>query len=346
LGNFIYDQLLSRRPHFLHDLSRAVDFVFVKAALKDFYVNCGRAPWDPVVMFKMVFLQFLYDLSDRQLEERATWDLMFKFFLGLSAEELPPDHTTLCHFRQRLRAEGFQKFFNRVVEQARAQGLVVDRLQIIDATHMSAKVDLFRRKKEHRDGDYDDHYVDRNSPDPDVRFGRKTPKKGFCGYKCHVVQDADSELIVQALATPGNVADAAVLPRLAQPQAKELTEDKAYDSKANRAHLVALEVAPGPHPRYPRPGRPRRSWRERSKIKRKFAEKSFTACARPGTGGWLKWPSRLSWWPWWSTSSAGSLCSSCEVQPSFVLLRPNSEPKPLNLRDLTRKTLKIEVKAL
>jgi hypothetical protein len=88
---------------------------------------------------------------------------------------------------------------------------------------MTAKVDLYRLKKEHRDGDDDDHYVDRNSPDPDARFGRKTPKKGFYAYKCHVVQDADPEFIVQALATPGNTADAAVLPQLAQPQAQELT---------------------------------------------------------------------------------------------------------------------------
>ena len=46
-GNFIYDQLLRRRPHFLSDLSRAVDFSFVKAALKDFYVDWGRAPLGP-----------------------------------------------------------------------------------------------------------------------------------------------------------------------------------------------------------------------------------------------------------------------------------------------------------
>jgi hypothetical protein len=39
LGDFIYDQLLRRRPHFLHELSRAVDFAFVKAALKDSYVD-------------------------------------------------------------------------------------------------------------------------------------------------------------------------------------------------------------------------------------------------------------------------------------------------------------------
>jgi len=37
LDNFIYDQLLQRRPHFLHELSQAVNFAFVKQALKDFY---------------------------------------------------------------------------------------------------------------------------------------------------------------------------------------------------------------------------------------------------------------------------------------------------------------------
>lgn len=288
-GNFIYDQLLRRRPHFLSDLSQAVDFSFVKVALKDFYVDWGRDPWDPVLMFKMVFLQFFYDLSDRDIEEQCTWNMLFKCFLGLSAEELPPDHTVLCRFRQRLGAEGFQRLFNQVVEQARSQGLVSDRLHIIDATHMTAKVDLFRLKKEHQDGNDDDHYVDRSSPDSDARFGRKTPKKGFYGYKSHVVQDADSELIVQVLTTPGNVPDGVVLPTLAQPQAQELTGDKAYDSKANRSHLAALGVASGLHPRRPRPGRPRKSWRERPKIERKFAEcKQFHGLRRARYWGLAK----------------------------------------------------------
>jgi hypothetical protein len=60
---------------------------------------------------------------------------------------------------------------------------------------MTAKVDLFPLKQEHRDDDDDDHYVDRNSPDPDARFGQKTPKKGFYGYRSHVIQDAASELL-------------------------------------------------------------------------------------------------------------------------------------------------------
>ena len=198
--------------------------------------------------------------------------MLFKSFLGLSAEELPPDHTVLCRFRQRLGAAGFQRLFNQVVEQARAQGLVSDRLHIIDATHMTAKVDLFRLKQEHQDGDDDDHYVDRSSPDPDARFGRKSPQKGFYGYKSHMVQDADSEFLVQAATTPGNVPDGAVLSQVAQSQAQEMTGDKAYDSKTNRTHLAELGVACGLIPRRRGPGRPRNSWRERPKIERKFAE--------------------------------------------------------------------------
>ncbi len=95
-------------------------------------------------MFKKVFLQFLYDLSDREVEERATFDMSFKWFLWLSADDLPPDHTTLCRFRQGLGPEEFQQLFTGVVEQAREQGLVSHRLHILDATHMEAKVDLFR----------------------------------------------------------------------------------------------------------------------------------------------------------------------------------------------------------
>jgi|GEM_PF-1955481 len=42
LSNFTYNQLLRRRPHFLYDLSQAVEFSFVKAALNDLYVSWGR----------------------------------------------------------------------------------------------------------------------------------------------------------------------------------------------------------------------------------------------------------------------------------------------------------------
>ena len=272
-GNFLYDQILSQRPHFLKDLAPVVDFSFVREHCKGFYADWGRDPWDPVLMFKMVFLQFLYDLSDREIEEQAAFNLVYKWFLGLSTEELPPDHTTLCRFRNRLGAEGFEKLFNHVVEQARNRGFITDRLHIIDSTDIAARVDLFRLKKEHKGkGDDDDHYVDRHSPDPDARFGRKSKKKSFYGYKVHKVEDADSEFIVKVKTTPGNVHDGTQLPALADGRAGETTGDKAYDSEANHAHLAAVGVTSGIIRRQRRPGRPRHSSRERPKIERKFSE--------------------------------------------------------------------------
>jgi IS5 family transposase len=47
--------------------------------------------------------------------------MLFKSFLGLRAEKLPPNHTIHCRFRQRLEAEGFQRLFNKVVDQAHTQ---------------------------------------------------------------------------------------------------------------------------------------------------------------------------------------------------------------------------------
>jgi IS5 family transposase len=79
------------------------------------------------------------------------------------------------------------------------------RLHIIDSTHIAARVDLFRLNQKHKgkgNGDDDDHYIDRHSPDRDARFGRKSKKKFFYGYKAHKVEDADSGFIVQVKTTP------------------------------------------------------------------------------------------------------------------------------------------------
>ena len=137
--------------HLLRKLAATVDFGFVSELVSDCYCpDNGRPSWDPLVLFKAVFLQFLYDLSDRQVEEQVNTHLACKWFVGLQPEEPGPDHSALggCshphRFRARLGPEKFQQIFNQIVTQAREAGLISDRLRIIDATHLAAKVDLFR----------------------------------------------------------------------------------------------------------------------------------------------------------------------------------------------------------
>jgi hypothetical protein len=109
----IYDELIPA-DHLVRKVSATVDFTFVSGLVSDCYCpdNNGRPPWDALVLFKVVFLlfdklrvvsnvepQFLYDLSDREIEEQVNLNLAGKWFAGLGPEEHAPDHSTLCRFR-------------------------------------------------------------------------------------------------------------------------------------------------------------------------------------------------------------------------------------------------------
>ena len=235
----------------------------------------GRPSWDPLILFKVVFLQFLYDLSDREIEEQVNLHLACKWFAGLQPEEAAPDHSTLCRFRSRLGPEKFQQIFNEIITQAREAGLVSDRLRIIDATHLQAKADLFRLPQPPPDTS---PAQAPGSPDPDARFGRKSEKKSFYGYKEHIGIDADSELVTAVSVTPGNVADSQMLGPLIDPHAREVTADKGYDTDANHQRLKEggqrssiIIKANRTNPEIIGQANPK-SQRERPNIERKFAE--------------------------------------------------------------------------
>jgi IS5 family transposase len=272
-GDWLYAQVLGDRPHLLRDLRRLVDFEFVNEECAPLYEEeTGRPPYEPALMFKIVCLQFLYNLSDREVEDAVTYNLLYKWFLGLAADERPPDHTALCRFRARLGPERFQGLFNRVVAEARQHGLIADTLQILDSTDLAARVDLFRLKDTCQAGPDDQTYVDRHSPDPDARFGRKTPTKGFYGYKAHLAEDAGSELITAVHVTPGNAPDGAQLPRLVTGTPTEVVADKGYDWPQNHQWLRRRRIISGIIRTRPGPGRPRQSRRRRPIIERKCAE--------------------------------------------------------------------------
>lgn len=68
--------------------------------------NAGRKAIDSVLLFKMLVLQQLYNLSDEQTEYQSHDRASFRRFLGLSAEDEVPDAKTLWLFRQKLTQAG------------------------------------------------------------------------------------------------------------------------------------------------------------------------------------------------------------------------------------------------
>jgi transposase len=140
LDQTIFAKLLPA-DHYLRRLKAAIDFEPLRALMADCYAaGMGAPAEDPVRMLKLSLLQFQYDLSDSQVLRQAQVNVAFRFFLDLSVESPLPVPSLLSQFRTRLGEERFRRVFNEILRQARAQGLVKDRLRLKDATHVIANV--------------------------------------------------------------------------------------------------------------------------------------------------------------------------------------------------------------
>lgn len=139
------DQLIfeARVPHdhYLRQVLQAVSFDRCHHLAADCYSpDQGRPALTPVRLVKLQFLRFHYNLSDRDVIRDAGVNFAFRLFLGLSLRDELPHPSLLSKFRSRLGPDKFQEVFDDVLAQARAKGLVKDRLRLKDATHVLADV--------------------------------------------------------------------------------------------------------------------------------------------------------------------------------------------------------------
>src|ERR1700751_363518 len=97
--------------------------------------SAGRKPFDAILMFRMLVLQALNNLSDEQVEYQVRDRLSFSRFLGLAIEDGIPDATNLLLFREKLAKTGLiEKLFDRFDQHLAAKGYLARGGQIIDAS--------------------------------------------------------------------------------------------------------------------------------------------------------------------------------------------------------------------
>ena len=230
----IYDRAVPR-DHFLRKLNDVIDWNRFEKYFQDLYPSSvGNPAYNPLMKFKAIVLQFLYDLSDRQLEEQLNDRISFRYFIGVDPTERVPDHSVYCRFRDLLGSERIAELFNEVVTQARSKGIVKDRLCIVDATHVQAKVNTYQMNNMTTDKSNDD------SPshvDPDASYGYKSKNNPFFGYKVGIGLDKDSNIVTQVTATTGSKHDSTHFVDVADPHAIAVVADKGYDTPENFEHL-------------------------------------------------------------------------------------------------------------
>lgn len=137
----LYEAIIPQN-HILRKLRDNIDFSFVNHMLRKQYCeHFGRLAKEPEMVFKLLFLKKLYDLSDERLISSAQTDMAYKYFLGLSPEDKMIDPSLLTKFRKtRITEDILEDMLKETIQKAIQKGLVKSGTIIVDATHIEAAV--------------------------------------------------------------------------------------------------------------------------------------------------------------------------------------------------------------
>lgn len=137
--------------HLLRLIAKAVDFSFIRPLCRPFYSHTGRPSVDPVVLFKMLLIGYLYGItSERRLARELSLNLAYRWFLGYDFDQPTPDHSVLSKARARFGPEVFETFFRRSIDLCREAGLLEAGPVYVDSTliQAAAAVDSLARKED------------------------------------------------------------------------------------------------------------------------------------------------------------------------------------------------------
>jgi IS5 family transposase len=138
---------------FLKEIDSIINFKKLKPILNKNSIGtknvCGAKAYDNVMMFKILLIQKFYDLSDVKMEEALNVNLLFMRFTGLSLEDIAPDETRICRFRNSLiNHKLYDKLFNSINRQLEDKGLIAKggKHVLVDASLIKSDNDSIKHK--------------------------------------------------------------------------------------------------------------------------------------------------------------------------------------------------------
>ena len=143
-------------------------------------------------IFLCLLLQFLEDLSDRELERFICENNAARWFCGFDLTAKTPDHSVFGRVRSRIGTSKLSKIFSLLRDQLKSQGYMSEVFTFVDATHLISKVGLWKERDkaiELKLESLNNKILEKVAFDKDAKFGAKSKDKIWFGYKQHTSVD-------------------------------------------------------------------------------------------------------------------------------------------------------------
>ena len=226
------------QDHLLRKIENALDFNFIYDEVAELYSAVGRPSVDPVVLIKIVLIQYLFGISSmRQTIKEIQVNIAYRWFLGYSISEAIPHFSTFSkNYERRFKDSNlFTNIFTKILEVAEKEGFLSVEQIYIDSTHIKAsankkkfeKVDMLVEAKKYKsdlekeinedrirngkkplkeESGSEVKQVIKSTTDPDSGMFYKNEKEKCFAYLAHTACD-DSNFILGFNVTSGNIHD-------------------------------------------------------------------------------------------------------------------------------------------
>ena len=230
--------------HLVRKLDRYIDFKFIYKLVEPYYCHDnGRASIDPVILFKIMFLSYIFGIrSIRQTIREIQVNTAYRWFLGLNLTDPVPHFSTISknYIRRFKDTLIFEEIFDNIVHQALKKELIDAQEFFSDSTHIKANANKkkFKRgyvlkdarkyakevleevnvlREEEGKTPFDDndkgpqeHEQKISTTDPDSGYMYRDNKPEGFFYLDHRTVDGKHNIIIDSYVTPGNVMDSTV----------------------------------------------------------------------------------------------------------------------------------------
>ena len=221
---------LVKKSHNYRKFANVFNFKKIETDLKKNAISKTYEGYGIQRLFKCLLLQFMENLSDREMQKFMEENTAAKWFCGFGLTEKTPDFSVFSRVRNRIGTKTLSEIFSELKNQMKDQGFMSETFTFIDASHLVSKAALWEERDKAikaKEDEFNNKNSSKYTHDKQAKTGCKGGTKFWFGYKKHVSVDMQSGLINKVAVTPANVTDSKGLKHVS-PSSGAVFADKGY----------------------------------------------------------------------------------------------------------------------